>query len=345
MRNRRPPPPVPAYLLRPPTWMGELERLPDDVDLVDVRTLALSSPAAPRSNVPRAPRPSSPGDTLRLAELALDRGDPFDAAAQLRPLFARASEDDRPYLELQLCRAYVALDLLDEAQALLEGAIARGTPASWPAVFELATLLVRDRGDDAYETWVRLSPHVPSLDEDLAHHLQRFTADQAALARLDAVIARPRTALQPCLRELTAFEAKPPHDLPSWHLCPVHRAPPARVPRSASEKRQLSDIAMVVSYWPAVMRRRPADPERWLLVAHLCADTVRRDPSTPAAVLASWLALIAYQNAANIAADRGGPYVVTREYLEYARAHVERMHPAFRDEIHRVADSFMQVRP
>lgn len=338
-------PPAPAYLLEPPTWLLAIDQLTDDVELLDVRALALATPQAPQVFVPRAPRPAIPGDALYLAELALDRGDPLDASAQLRPLVARASSDERPYLELQLVRAYVALGRLDDAQALLEVAIERGTTASWPAVFELATLLVRDRGEDAYDTWQRLSPHVPSLEEQLAHHLIGSTGDERALSKFARAFGLAPWSLLRCRRELVAFEATRPYGLPSWRLCPVRRTSRVHVPRSADERRQLRDLALYALLWRAVAARQPPREDDWILVADRCADIVARDPSTPAALLASWLALLAYQNAANEAAARGGAWIMLRDHVVHASARIDQTHPAFRDEIRRVADSFIQATP
>lgn len=187
-------------------------------------------------------------------------------------------------------------------------------------MFELATLLVRDRGADAHDTWQRLSPHVPSLDEHLAHHLIGSTGDERALSQFARAFGLAPWSLLRCRRELVAFEATRPYGLPSWRLCPVRRTSRVHVPRSAVERRQLRDLA-------------------------LFASASRRDPSTSPALLASWLVLLLYQNAASEAAARGGPRIMLRDRVVRAYARIDQTHPAFRDEIRRAADSFIQATP
>jgi hypothetical protein len=373
-RPRREPP---SFLLVPPLWLRDLGSLPDDVELVDVRPPrarrapgtawvparkvpppAPPPPGPPPAFIPRAQRPTMATGALTLAEHAFARGDAFDAAAQLRPLLATASPEARPYLEIQLCRAYVALSRLDDAEAILRRAIDRGTPQSWPAVFELATLLVRDRGADPFTTWQELAPLVDPLRTDLGRHLMQFTTSADALARLSTYAPPPPPPAPParsppwpvpppvsCVDELAAFEANPPDKLPSWRLCPVQVSRLGRTPRSAAARAQLRGIADAVSGWQVALRSNFPDEERWLREAHQLARVVDLAPHEPGARVASWLALLAYQNAARFAAHRGEPWTVTRAYAEYAQQHVERMHPEFRDDILRVAGSFMKVAP
>lgn len=351
--------------------MHDIGSMPDDVELADLRapgvkrraggpwspsTIPPLPPVAPQLLVPRAPRPIIAADALTLAEQALERGDALDAAAQLRPLLSSARPEARPYLEIQLSQAYVALGRLDEAETILRRAVARGTAHSWPAVFELATLLVRDRGADPVATWQELAPRVDPLRTDLGRHLLQFTTSEEAVAALSTYAPPSPTsslaahtyvaAMFPpatCLDELAAFEATPPDKLPSWRFCPVQISRRGTTRRSLAAQDQLLAIARVTNKWRFVMESNFPDEERWLQEAHRLADVVAMAPDEPGARIASWLAMLAYQNAARFAANRGEKWTVTREYAEYARKHVERMHPEFRDHIIRIADSFMQV--
>jgi hypothetical protein len=332
-------PPVPEYLVEPPAWMSDLEKIADDVQLVDVRPSKRPPAVAARALlVPTAPRIAVGGDALSLAETALSRGDAFDAAAQLTTLLAKAPLDARPYLEVQLSRAYVALGRFDEADAVLRKRLETGGSSAWPAVFELATLHVTHRAADPSDVFEWLAPYAGPLREDLAGYLMRFTSSPEEIAQLRGITVPPpaQTIIKDCADQLTAFERKRPHGLRGWRVCPVATLPPTPIGHSRTEREQLKRIASEAEFWTALFYR-PPDPERWLYRAHRMGDIVALDPNASAAVLASWLALVAYQNAANTAAHRGEPFKVTRDYLLYADGQIDRLHPQFRDDIRRIA--------
>lgn len=327
--------------------MSKLDELPDDVQLVATRMPSyVPVGPIPPPLMPRARRPPL-GQALSLAETSLARGDAFDAAAQFRTLLAGASPDASPYLELQLSRAYAELGDLDQAEAVLRARIRVNTSQAWPAVFELATLLVRYRDADAYETWESLAPLADPLRFDLAHHLLQIASSETARVRLAGVTAPPPPGIiLACEASMAEFLAKPPHGLPSWEVCPARAGRGAAVRRTSAEVIQLDRIAWQVRNWHAASRRRsPEDAERWMRIAHDQADTVDLASISPAAKIASWLALLAYQNAANVAAENGGVYYVTRDYHVYAHSNIVRLHPDVRDQARRLADSFLRVQP
>jgi tetratricopeptide (TPR) repeat protein len=332
--------PWPAYLLEPPAWMANLRDTSANIIFVDARGMHVPPPPWSAANVPEARRPSALGQPLVLAELALARGDAFDAQFQFRELITRARHDDLPYLELQLGRAYQALGRLDDAQRVLEAAVARGTPAAWPAVFELVTLLVRDRGADPFETWRRFATVAPELEEELAYHVIPLATDPAKVARFATTVRLPASELTwPCLNTLRAFEASPPHGLPSWHMCPVKAASP--IPSQSD----LDFVGHIARGWRLVAGDSPEDEGKWMQLGDMMIAHSARTPGTPAAVLASWLGLLAFQNAANVAAQRGQPYVVNPIFHADAYAYITHAHPDFQDAMRRTLDSFLQVQP
>lgn len=152
----------------------EILRVADDEDGADdVLPLHPETPDRPRS-MPLV-RPRSGGEALALADLALTRGDTFDAIAQYRALLPQVEPDAVPYAELQLARALAARGERDEARADLSRLAKRDGPVAWAALVDLANLRIHQVG--AVEATRELA-HLAgarheALVDELIHQLSR----------------------------------------------------------------------------------------------------------------------------------------------------------------------------
>ncbi|HUQ04403.1 MAG TPA: hypothetical protein VM261_18010, partial [Kofleriaceae bacterium] len=147
----------------------------------------------PKARMPQVPivpslgRPAAGGDALELADLALSRGDAFDASAQYRALLPKVHASASVYVTLQLARAYRALGDLERAVPLLEST-ANGTGSSaWVAIAELAELRASEIGGVAAVR--ELAPRAGRRAELVVDHLIHILPDEeAALLLLDKAV-------------------------------------------------------------------------------------------------------------------------------------------------------------
>lgn len=109
------------------------------VDIEDA-VKELDNPRIPFAMMPDAPsvplpeRPAFGGEALELADLALARGDAFDATVQYRALLPKLDPRASEYAQLQLARAYIALGDRNQGAAYCasstEGARAQAQPSN-----------------------------------------------------------------------------------------------------------------------------------------------------------------------------------------------------------------------
>mgnify|MGYP000954249436 CR=1 FL=1 len=159
-------------LTRPPGF--EILRVADDDDGADdLLPLHPETPDRPRS-MPLV-RPRSGGEALALADLALTRGDAFDAIAQYRALLPQLEPDAVPYAELQLARALAARGEREEARAGLSRLATRDGPVAWAALVDLANLRIHQVGAvEATRELEHLSnARHEALVDELIHQLSR----------------------------------------------------------------------------------------------------------------------------------------------------------------------------
>jgi hypothetical protein len=102
---------------------------------------------------------------------------------------------------------------------------------------------------------------------------------------------------------------------------------------------QLAQIAFWVRTWKRLLS--VSDTERWLQMAQTQADIAALAPASPGAMIASWLALLAYQNAATVASFHGSSYALSGAELESVRSNIDRLSPSLRQPARRIVDSFL----
>ncbi len=154
-------------------------------------------------------RPRAGGEALELADLALSRGDAFDAAAQYRAVLATGAQPYAPYVQIQLARAYLALGDGARAQALLREAASASGQEAWTALSRLGELRAAEVGAVVAADELR-DLAGPSAEDLEAHLIDRGAPDEAA--RLLVVIAA-RTHSCGYVMQALAFGTRV---VPSW---------------------------------------------------------------------------------------------------------------------------------
>ena len=137
-------------------------------------------------------RPRAGGDALALADLAMARHDPFDAAAQYRAILAR-----RPayaaYVQLRLAQAYVALGEPPRALPLLRAAARAPAPEGWAALVLLAELRAARIGGVEAVAELRVLAGARALE--LAAHLVHVVApDERGALLMHMALESPASA-------------------------------------------------------------------------------------------------------------------------------------------------------
>jgi hypothetical protein len=166
---------------------------------LDPRVAAREPVAVGNVALPRAPavlplvRPRAGGDALALADLAMARNDPFDAAAQYRAILAR-----RPayaaYVQFRLAQTYVVLGEASRAEPFLRAAATAPAPEGWAALVVLAELRAARVGavEAVAELRVLAGTRVRELEAYLVHVVT--PADAAPLLMQMAIESPPSAA-------------------------------------------------------------------------------------------------------------------------------------------------------
>lgn len=172
-----------------------LVRRPSGFEPLDLE-MAAGARAEPPQPMPRLPpyppastpsRPYGAGDAVALADMALERGDAFDAAAQYRALVGKARGPTVEYVRLQLARAYLALDDRARADATLRELVSRRGPLHWAALVAIAD--ARCEHEDARRVLVDLAPLAFEDFEILADHMiHRSTPEDAGPLLVDKAL-------------------------------------------------------------------------------------------------------------------------------------------------------------
>jgi hypothetical protein len=179
-------PPAEPHVHHPVVWLDrprELEPLDEDS-----ATALLAQPALPASTFPPAPhvpvatRPLVGGDALALADVALHRGDAFDALAQYRALVGNIDPAAASYLKLQIARSYVALSDPERAVPLLEMLAADTGDIGRVALFELSDVLASQHG--VVEALRDIKPLAGPRYEDIVDHVINTCSDDEAVELL-----------------------------------------------------------------------------------------------------------------------------------------------------------------
>jgi hypothetical protein len=156
---------------------------------LDPRQHAAATPASVQEIMPTSPvvlppvRPRLRGDALVLADLALDRGDPLDAAAQLRAWIGGRDPATTGYANVRLADAYLALGQIDRATAALTSAV-RAPDTEWYALTRLADLRVPEFG--ALAVTRQLTLMAPSRANDI----EDYIIARAPRADVDELLVR-----------------------------------------------------------------------------------------------------------------------------------------------------------
>jgi hypothetical protein len=276
--------------------------------------LAVLLPRPPVLVVPGAPRAG--GDALQLADLAMRRGDPRDAAVQYRALLADRRPEVATYVRWRLANAALAIGEEAEGERLLRELAGASTPTAWAALLRLAeriadrdgveaalaALRVRaeDRADDL-ERWLIARGHGPGRVALLVARAERTVAKDercaCALAALtlDAEAIRA-PSVRACHRELASGRL-------TRDDAPLAQALAAALVPDLQRKQ----LAEVEAEWAKLVGR--ANPVRentsaWLDLAHSFLRIHRYDRTAPAGERASHDAVSALENAARIALTR-----------------------------------------
>jgi hypothetical protein len=160
---------------------------------LDPRQPARATPTAMTEEMPPVPvvlppaRPRTGGDALALADLALERGDALDAAAQYRALLDRGDVAIAGYVNVQLAHAYLDLRDVDRAYGALRAAI-RSPDTAWYALAELATLEVRLYAP--VSVLQQLAPLLPTRADDLENLLIQLAKPDEVASVLEAKVLR-----------------------------------------------------------------------------------------------------------------------------------------------------------
>jgi tetratricopeptide (TPR) repeat protein len=175
-----------------------LERMSAYRDDLDPRQPAISTPALLHEALPPVPpvlppvRPRPRVDALELADLALYRGDPLDAAAQYRAWISGRDLATTGYAHVQLARAYVALGQTDRAAAAFAAA-SRAPDTEWYALVQLAELRLPTFGPVAVAE--QLTRMIPSRVDDIENYLiARASSEEMATLLMRKVERIPRHA-------------------------------------------------------------------------------------------------------------------------------------------------------
>jgi hypothetical protein len=175
---------------------------------LDPRQPARATPTVMTEEMPPAPvvlppvRPRTRGDALALADLALQRGDALDAAAQYRALLDRGDVAIAGYVNVQLAHAYLALRDVDRAYGALRAAI-RSPDTAWYALAELATLEVRTYAP--ISVLQELAPLLPPRAADLENLLIQLAKPEEVARVLEAKVERDRRDEHACGYALAAI--------------------------------------------------------------------------------------------------------------------------------------------
>ncbi len=216
-------PPRAETLSRPePTEERSLERVADPfVDgqalidgfapdrTLDPRQWPAATPQRMRPELPPRPiamplvRPRVRGDALLLADLAMHRGDAFDAAAQYRDLLARLTPGEAHYVRIQLGRAYLALGNTRDAEWLLAQAAA-SPEDNGAALFLLADVRLAAVGPVAAYRQLRAiaGRRIDDLENYIVHRAQPGDAAEILVAK----VRRSPQADEACSYALAAID-------------------------------------------------------------------------------------------------------------------------------------------
>jgi hypothetical protein len=266
---------APSYVV---VSLRELVHRPEGFDELDLEQAErmLKAPPRPIPRMPPYPPPSTPtrpldaSDAVALADLALARGDAFDAAAQYRALVGRVHGQSADYVRLQLARAYLALDERTRSDPTLRELASRRGPLRWAALVALAD--AQCEHDDASRVLTDLAPLAGDDAELLADHLiHRSPAEQAATLLVDKAMrfgecgyafqalayGHPLSGLPDTCREMVAM----------FSDYKESAAEHARLVRDIEFHRHLNDA---VARWDRLARAADArhpDPESWVALA------------------------------------------------------------------------------
>ncbi|MBZ0236469.1 MAG: hypothetical protein K8M05_29345, partial [Deltaproteobacteria bacterium] len=332
--------PVPLVVLERPEGLEELDVEGAESLWGEVPVLAPTSPDHPPA--PRVSRPFSGGEAMALADLALARGDAFDAAAQYRALLPALEPQAVPYAKLQLARAHAARGEHELADELLRRLV-RGTgPEAWAALVELTRLRARDVG--AREALRELEGVAGDRREELVDHLIAAASDEeAALLLIDKAARRRQCGY--------AFEA-----VRRWPDAPLEDAPAAcrgaiadhrwklerweRAKPYLAVQRQLNPIVARWDRLADAARGGDRDAEPWVVLAE---DVIAIGPLARQAgrrALVERVARAALDNAAELALAHAPSDV---QLLPRIRAVADQLDRERRDAVHRHIDVLVQT--
>jgi hypothetical protein len=218
--------------------------------------------------VPSLGRPAAGGDALELADLALVRGDAFDASAQYRALLPKLDASAAAYVTLQLARAYRELGDRDLAAPMLKRSAAGADALAWVALVELADLRAGEIGGVAAAR--ELAPLAGTRAELLVDHLIHSRPDEEAAALLVEKAVR----LQRCEFALKAFVLDPGLSPNRARPCLLELDSARQVAEMRQRNKRLVEyydhLAPYVDLWEELadaVRRGNRDAEPWLVFA------------------------------------------------------------------------------
>lgn len=331
------------YQHPPPRAAAELFPPPPSLAREDVLAPVDDSDAALGALLPREPvvvnpgRPLAGGEALRLADLAMTRGDALDAASQYQRLLGDRRSEVATYVRWRLALAYLQLGREDEAEAALREVAGASSPVEWAALCALADLLEARAG--APEAMRALGARAGRRADELEVRMLRRGRGPGRVALL---VARAARATQPddgCALALAALALdhrvvgdatvrRCYDDLRQGRLA-------ARAPAVAAASGQLhlgrTQLALVDDAdhaWRTLDVREVErlDGTRWVGIASSYAFAFAIDEASPAGEVAAWCAVAALENARRTTEARRDPDPALADRVRLASDRLRDLH-------------------